>query len=171
MPLNRLIITGANGAGKSHAAGKLGKKRPDLDVICYDALRLTENWAKKPQGEIDQAIATLVNQDSWILEGGPSLLRHALPRCQGVIWLDPPAGLRALRLATRPWKNFGQVRPELPGGNVDWPLQQYAFALRSLRKGRRMRLAIQQSLRETPPQHLWHCRSDRQVDAALCAVT
>lgn len=167
MALTRLIVTGANGAGKSWFARRLSMRRPDLQVMSYDALQLAENWVKRPPEDIACAASAVIDRNTWVLEGGPSLLRPALPKAQGVVWLDPPGAVRAWRLAARPWKNFGKVRAELPDGNVDWPLQQYAFALRSLRKGRRFRASIKASLDANPPEHLWHARSHCDVDAAL----
>lgn len=167
MTLMRLIITGANGSGKTHFARQLTERRPDLEVITYDALRLKQNWVKRPQAETTQTLMAIVERNAWILEGGPSLLHLALHRCQGVIWLDRPERIRAWRLAIRPWQNLGRVRPELPDGNVDWPLHQYAFALNSLRKGRASRQAIKTMLNAAPPANIWHCTSKRDVDAAL----
>lgn len=167
MSLKRLIITGANGSGKTHFATQLERRRPDLKVTSYDALRLTQKWVKRPQEETMQALDCIIQREYWVLEGGPSLLEHALHRCHGVIWLDPPERIRAWRLAIRPWKNIGSARAELPNGNVDWPLQQYAFAFKSLRKDRAAKQAIETRLNAKPPPHVWHCKSRSEVDAAL----
>ncbi|MBN9888831.1 DNA topology modulation protein FlaR [Salipiger abyssi] len=169
--MKRVIITGSNGTGKSHVAMHLAKARPDLPVISYEAIRLTRNWIKKSPAEIEAALSAVIEKDAWVLEGGPSLLDHALWRCQGVIWLDPPNLVRAWRLALRPWKNLGRARPELPPGNVDWPLQQYGFALRSLRKGRHFHNRIETALRATPPLQVWHYKSHRDVEAAITAIS
>lgn len=165
--MQRIVITGANGAGKSHFAQALSKARPDVPLYSYDALRLTENWVKKPQAESDAAVAAVVSQPAWIIEGGPSVLALAGQRCEGVVWLDPPEVLRAWRLALRPWRHFGVSRSELPAGNIDWPLQQYGFALRSLRKRAAFRRTIQTSLRKYPPPVVWQCRNQRHVQAVL----
>lgn len=168
--MQRVIITGANGTGKSHVAARLAEIRPDLPLVSYDALRLTQNWVKKSADDITTALLDAIGQDAWVLEGGPSLLNHALFRCQGAIWLDPPEHVRAQRLALRPLKNLGKTRAELPPGNVDWPLQQYAFALRSLGRGRQFRHEIETKLRAHPPPYVWRCRTQRDVEAAIKAV-
>lgn len=165
--MKRLIITGTNGTGKTQWAQQLSRRRPDLEIISYDALRLTQNWVKQPEEETKRALMSILQKEAWILEGGPSLLDHALHRCQGVIWLDPPERIRAWRLAIRPWRNIGRVRAELPDGNVDWPLQQSAFAIKSLRKGRALRQAIKTQLHANPAAIVWHCRSQDDVKDAL----
>ena len=170
MSLKRLIITGANGSGKTHLAQQLTERRPDLEVISYDAQRLTQNWVKRPKDETIRSLNSIVQKETWVLEGGPSLLEHAMHRCQGVIWLDPPERARAWRLAIRPWLNLGRVRAELPDGNIDWPLQQYAFAFNSLRKGRASRQAIKKIFNATPPENIWHCTTKHDMEAALDSV-
>lgn len=43
----RVIVTGANGSGKSHLSQRMHVARPEVPLISYDALRLTENWQKR----------------------------------------------------------------------------------------------------------------------------
>ncbi len=160
--MQRLIVTGANGAGKSHVAARLAALRPDVPLVSFDAIKLQGDWQQRPRAEIDRDLAQVVARDAWILEGGPSLLTMALPRAEAVLWLDPPESTRALRLLRRPWRHLGQTRPELPDGNRDWPLQQYRFALRSLRKGAAFRRSISEAL-EGAEVALWRCRSDPEV--------
>ncbi|MEO1797658.1 MAG: DNA topology modulation protein FlaR [Pseudomonadota bacterium] len=166
-----MVITGTNGSGKSWFARELAMRREDLEIVSYDAVRLTQDWAKRPEADVAKSMAGLVSKDSWIIEGGPGLLRHALHRAEGVVWLDPSPWLRALRLAYRPWQNLGNVRDELPTGNVDWPLQQYRFGIASLANGQNARAAIETSLRAGPKRVVWHCRSKADVSRALEAVS
>ena len=165
--MHRLIVTGSNGTGKSHFAERLAAVRPDLPLKSYDEIRLTENWRKRAPPEIDELMSAALSRDAWIFEGGPSLLKMTLPRCEGVIWLDPPEVQRAWRLALRPWRNFGRVRPELPQGNVDWPLEQYRFAFQSLRKGAKFRHTIESQLRMYPNMKIWRCREQKDIEAAI----
>jgi len=165
--MRKVIVTGANGVGKSHFAARLAAARVDLPLISYDALRLKNNWIKRPQIEIEAAFSNLLKTDAWIIEGGPSLLSYALAAAEAVVWLDPPEILRAWRLAIRPWRNMGRTRPELPKGNVDWPLEQYRFALRSLKNRSKFRDGIKSSLSERKDVHIWHCRFQRDVEKAI----
>lgn len=165
--MHRLIVTGSNGTGKSHFAQRLAAVRPDLPLKSYDEIRLTENWRKRASHEIDELISEALNKDAWIIEGGPSLLSKALPKCEGVIWLDPPEALRAWRLALRPWRNIGRTRPEVPPGNVDWPFKQYRFAFRSLRNGAKFRRTIETQLMKCPDVQIWRCRGQYDVEAAI----
>lgn len=162
--MQRLIVTGANGAGKSHIARRLNDLRPEIPLISFDAIKLTSGWKQRPRPEIEAELSDIIATDAWILEGGPSLLHQALPRAQAVIWLDPSELVRAWRLVSRPWRNLGKTRPELPPGNVDWPLQQYRFAFRSIKKRTKFRDYIATTLDAAEDKTVWHCRSQRQID-------
>ncbi len=161
--MHRIIITGANGAGKSHLAARLG------GAVSYDAIKLTKDWVQRPRKEIDAALAEVVAQDKWIIEGGPSLLPTALPRAEAVIWLDPPVWRRAWRLAKRPWQHRGTTRTELPEGNVDRVLPQYLFGWRSLRRDQIFRAEISKALAGTSAPVL-QCRSAADINAAIRKV-
>ena len=165
----RLIVTGANGAGKSHLAARLGALRPDIPVISFDALKLKRNWAQRPRADIETDLKQAIAGKAWILEGGPSLLPLALEHADAVIWLDPPERLRAWHLLARPWRNLGKTRPELPEGNDDWPTEQYIFAFRSLRARRKFKQGISERLGKVEVLTLWHCRTQIQIDAAVKA--
>lgn len=165
--MQRLIVTGPNGAGKSYVAAQLGAARPDIPIISFDAVKLTRGWKQRPKSEIDSELLRIIEMDTWILEGGPSLLHHAMPRAHGVMWLDPPEWIRAWRLLVRPWRSIGRTRPELPPGNNDWPWEQYRFAIRSLNRRSKFRDDIANSLSQPNALRIWHIRSKSEVDAAI----
>jgi len=47
--MKKVIVTGANGSGKSHFAARLATVRADLPAISYDAMRLENGWIKRPK--------------------------------------------------------------------------------------------------------------------------
>lgn len=157
--MKKIIVTGTNGVGKSHFASNLAMVRPDVPVISIDAMKLQTNWKKRTRIEIETALARALERDAWILEGGPSFLPQAIIRADALVWLDPPEYVRALQLAVRPWKYFGQTRPELPPGNREWPLQQYFFAIRSLKNKSKLRSCISEVFRCANGLEKWRCRS------------
>lgn len=158
--MKKVIITGANGVGKSHFASKLALARPDAPVISFDAIKLRTEWQQRPRSEIDVALAKEIEKDTWILEGGPSLLFQATSRADALGRLDPPEHIRVWQLAARPWKFFGKTRPELPSGNVDWPWQQGKFALRSLKKRSKFRSYISEVFDNADELQRWRCRNE-----------
>ena len=137
-------------------------------VIAFDAIKLTRGWVQRPRAAIEAELAKAVADETWVIEGGPSLLPIALRRAEAVIWLDPPLALRAWRLLRRPWRHRGTTRPELPDGNVDRIGQQYRFAWHSLRADATFRADIKKALEGTSAL-VFQCRRHAEVEAALSA--
>ncbi|AEV36572.1 DNA topology modulation kinase FlaR [Pseudovibrio sp. FO-BEG1] len=165
--MQKLIVTGANGAGKSFVAARLSAARPEIPLISFDKIKLTSNWQQRPRADIEQDLEQVIAKEAWILEGGPSLLDQALPKADAIIWLDPPLVLRAWRLLVRPWHNLGKTRAELPAGNFDWPAQQYRFAFRSLRNSSTFQSKILDHLEKVKTQRIWHCRTREDIEIAV----
>ena len=161
--MQKVIITGANGVGKSTIAARLGDVRPNIPIISYDGLKLQTNWQTRPVHESLEALRAAISTDKWILEGGPSMLQVAIDHADGLIWLDPPEYKRAWRLFTRPLKSFGRTRAEIPDGNVDWPIQQYKFAWRSIKRGSQSRAIIAEHFDRAVIQHKWQCNNERSI--------
>ena len=167
--LQRLIVTGPNGAGKSYLAAKLAAIRPDVPIISFDNIKLIKNWEQRPKSQIEVKLLQALQSDAWILEGGPSLLPYAIPYADSLIWLDPPRWVRAWRLAIRPLLNFGRVRPELPAGNIDWPWEQYRFAIRSLRNQTKFQENISSQLAVADNMHVWRVRKSGEISSVINA--
>ncbi|MDX8352111.1 DNA topology modulation protein FlaR [Cognatiyoonia sp. IB215182] len=148
--LDRVVIVGANGAGKTWLAQHLGTAL-DASVIHKDALALMSGWRQRPRSEVQAALCRAVQEDRWILDGGPSILGGpVLARATLVIWLDVPGPLRAWRVFSRSVHYFGRVRPEHPTGNRDWPgPRQMRFLWRALTGGASFRRAIVGALADT----------------------
>ena len=168
--LSRIIITGANGSGKSHLAKRLAVSRPDFPIVAFDALKLTTQWQTRPRLKIDAALAAHVAKPAWIIEGGPTLLQIACPRADCVIWLDPPLHIRTWRLFARPWRHLGKTRPELPDGNPDTLWRQGRFAIQSLLKTHRTNAFLGQHLCDKQGFALYRCQSRQDIETAFAHV-
>lgn len=169
-PVKRIVITGANGSGKTHFAARLSDSIPAAQLVSFDAIKLTESWKQKSKVDIQRALAAIVANDSWIIEGGPSLLEQTVNRTDLVVWLDPPFWRRAVRLLIRPWKHRGHTRPELPDGNIDWPVQQYRFAFQSLWRSKAFHQKISAALKNCPSEKLVVCRNTVDLDRVVQRV-
>ena len=165
--MDKVIITGANGAGKSFVAAKFAEARPEVPLISFDKIKLRTGWKVRELIEVERALLKEIERNTWILEGGPSVLPLALNQADALIWIDPPTYKRAWRLFLRPLRSFGKSRSEMPSGNIDWPLQQYRFALRSLLKSAKFRRSISHHYDEASNIQRWHCIDERSVDSVL----
>jgi adenylate kinase family enzyme len=165
--LKKIIVSGANGVGKSRFAFELAAVRPEVPVICFDAIKLRSGWQQRSHSEISATLEREIEKDAWILEGGPSLLFQAVEKADALVWLDPPEYVRAWQLASRPWRFLGKTRPELPPGNIDWPWQQYKFAFASLKNGSKVRAFISDVYKNSDGLLKWRCREEKDRIAVL----
>ncbi len=163
-----ILITGANGAGKSYLARCIAADRP---VTHYDALRLTKNWARRPKEEYMRLLAQAAIDPRWVIEGGSSMLRTTLPRADLVIWLQPPIWQRAWQLLKRSLRYHGRTRPELPPDNTDqfWP--QIQFGWRSLRKQAAFDREVSDAMADHPAINLQVCRSRADISRLRSALS
>ena len=161
----RILVVGANGAGKTWFALKLAE-RLGLPVFHNDALALLKNWQYRSRHEIDVARAAVLDEPSWLLEGGPSILtEHALNRAEIVIWLDMPKALRVRRIIWRSLRFMGQTRPEHPKGNADWPgVRQFLFIIKAWRRDAKVRRIVSEAVGDVRVIHL---RSVKAVNTLL----
>ena len=137
--VSRVLVTGANGAGKTWLAGRLG-----LPVVHNDAFALKTGWAHEPTEVVLDRRNAAAAADRWVIEGGPSILSGvALARAELIVWLDIPPGQRLRRILWRSLRGMGQVRPEHPAGNRDWPgPRQIRFAVNAWRNADWFREAV-----------------------------
>lgn len=52
MPMQRVIVTGANGAGKSHFAAVPAGQLTDIPLISHDQFELLRDWQRRPGEEV-----------------------------------------------------------------------------------------------------------------------
>jgi shikimate kinase len=151
----RILVVGANGAGKTWFAVRLAD-RLGVPVFHNDALALLRNWERRSRQQVDVARAVILDEPRWVLEGGPSILTEtALSRADLVVWLDMPKGVRVRRIIWRSLRFMGQTRPEHPKGNADWPgLRQFRFIAKAWRRDVEMRQIVADALSNIPVIHL-----------------
>ena len=160
--VQRVVVLGMGGAGKSVLARRLGAAWA-LPVLHLDAVFWGPGWRPTPPEVWRDVVAGLAAGERWVIEGAyPEVVDLALPRAQLAVFLELPRWVTLPRLVLRPLRRPPGV--DLPRGLehvVDrenlgwawrWPEQQrpavvaalHAFAgeavvLRSRRAVRRWR--------------------------------
>ncbi|HEX2174043.1 MAG TPA: DNA topology modulation protein [Dehalococcoidia bacterium] len=112
--MQRIVILGSGGAGKSTLALQLGEAL-GLPVFHLDALFWQPGWVTTPRDERRRTLEQLVRSDAWILDGnwGGTGLDVRLAAADTVIFLDLPRALCLWRVIRR-WLAFrGRTRPDL----------------------------------------------------------
>lgn len=114
--MNKVIVIGSGGAGKSTFSRQLGE-RTGLPVFHLDALNWRPGWVATPKDEWDGLMSKLVDNDAWIIDGnyGRTLDRR-LQAADTIIFLDMPRYLCVYRLIKRRVMYHGRTRPDLNEG-------------------------------------------------------
>ncbi len=117
--MDRILIIGINGAGKSTFANELGKKL-NRDVIHMDSVYYKSGWevAHKTRDEWKQKVRDLVSQEKWIIDGHyNSTLNIRMPRADTIIFFNFNKLLCLYRICKRA---MGKAQPfDKPEGNFN----------------------------------------------------
>ena len=114
--MERVVIIGCGGAGKSTLARSLGEKT-GLPVVHLDKLFWKPGWVESTREEIDGIIQWEIRKDRWIIDGNYNrTLTKRLERCDTVIYLDFSRFACLWGVMKRILTTHGTVRPDMGAG-------------------------------------------------------
>ena len=119
--MERVIIIGCGGAGKSTLARKLGEKT-GLPVVHLDQIWWSPgNWQHMDRAEFEAQLMTETEKPQWILDGNfRRTLEMRLEKCDTVIYLDYPRQVCLKNWMGRVIKNWGHARSDMGEGCAEW---------------------------------------------------
>ena len=119
--MERVMIIGCGGAGKSTLARKLGEKT-GLPVVHLDQIWWEPgNWQHIEREEFDERLAREMEKSRWILDGNFNRTIEArLEACDTVIYLDYPRLVCMKNWIGRVIKNWGRHRADMAEGCSEW---------------------------------------------------
>jgi adenylate kinase family enzyme len=168
--MQRIVILGCSGTGKSTLARRLGE-RLRLPVVHLDALFWEPGWVEAERQLFRSRVAHALAGERWISDGNYTS-RTAdlrLPRADLIVWLDQPLWRRLWRVT---WRVARYRRGSRPDMGPDCPERLDPVFLRYIwdfdRKARpRIEALIAEHAPATP---LLRLRGDRQVAAFLAGL-
>ena len=114
--MERILIIGCGGAGKSTLARQLGNLT-GLPVVHLDKLFWHPGWVESTKEEIDAKIAAALDEPQWIMDGNYNrTLPLRIRKCDAVIYLDFSRFACLMGVAKRVLTTYGTVRPDMADG-------------------------------------------------------
>ena len=119
--MERIMIIGSGGSGKTTLARQLGEKT-GLPVVHLDQIFWSPgNWKHLEREEFDALLQKELEKPQWILDGNYNrTLEPRLERCDTVIYLDFPRLVSFTGWLRRVIKNWGRARPDMAPGCGEW---------------------------------------------------
>ena len=141
--MERIMIIGCGGAGKSTLARQLGEKT-GLPVVHLDKLFWKPGWVSISRDEFDVLHRDALSGERWIIDGNfDRTIPERLDRCDTVIYLDFSRVSCLLGVVKRILTNYGAVRPDMGEGcpeRFDWEFLRWVWNFNQNKRERNHRL-------------------------------
>ena len=111
--MERILIIGGNGSGKTTFAKQLAEKI-GLPLVHLDSLYWKENWESVGREVFDARLQQELIKSKWILDGNMNrTLPHRLKYCDTVFYLDFSSVSCLFGVIARTIKFYGKTRPDM----------------------------------------------------------
>lgn len=124
----RILVLGPCGSGKTFLSCELSRIL-DLPAVHLDACFWHPGWISTPQPEWRDIVATLISQDSWVMDGTyESTLDLRIPAAEAIIMVNRPRWSCLWGVISRSLKYRNKPRPDAPPDQpIDFPYLRYIW--------------------------------------------
>ena len=141
--MERILIIGCGGAGKSTLARQLGQKL-DLPVVHLDSIFWLPGWVEMEKDAFDERVRQELRKDKWIIDGNYNrTMPERLQYCDTVIYLDFSRWACMYGIFKRLLTNIGKTRPDMGAGckeKVDWEFVKWVWNFNKNKRERYYRM-------------------------------
>lgn len=150
--MERIVIIGCGGAGKSTLARQLGEKL-DIPVVHLDKLFWRPGWVQVSREEFDKLHRDAIAQDRWIIDGNfDRTMEERIQRSDTVIYLDFSRIACLMGVCKRVLTTYGKVRPDMGEGcpeRIDWEFLKWVWDFNKNKREKNYRLLNEAEGKET----------------------
>ena len=166
--MERIMIIGCGGAGKSTLARELGEKT-GLPVVHLDKLFWRPEWKAISREEFDRLHRQALEGERWIMDGNfDRTMAERIEYCDTVVYLDFSRVTCLLGVLKRILTTYGTVRPDMGEGcpeRIDLEFLQWVWNFNKKKREKNYRL-----LEQHPDKNIHILRNRRQVRAFLKTI-
>lgn len=161
--MQRVIIIGAGGAGKSTFARRLGRLT-GLEVLHLDKLYWQAGWREPAKNEWRESVEELLASESWIMDGNfGGTLELRLAAADTAVFLDLPPLVCLYRVIKRRLKYHNTNRPDMAAGcneKLDLKFLNWVWSYRKTTKPR-----IEAKLKAVAGEKkIFHLKSQQEIE-------
>lgn len=169
--MNRIMIFGFSGGGKSTIAAELGK-RLGIIPLHLDSVHWLPGWIENSKENEREAVAEYIRNDRWIIEGNYRgvLWRERIEKCDTLIFVDVNRFVCLKNVVMRYFKHRGSTRPDMGEGcNEKLDLEFIKWVLYD---GRKKRLKNLETVRfaQTLNKQVYILKNRKQINKWLDSV-
>lgn len=166
--MQKILIIGGNGAGKSTFAKRLADIT-DLPLRHLDKLYWTDGWQPRDSEEFKSLLQLELEKPKWIIDGNmKKTLSHRLKYCDTVIYFDFPSLTCFFGALKRIIKNRGKTRDDM-GENCPekFDKRTLKFLFGTLKFNKKNRALFYETVSKAPNAKLIVFKNRRQAEVFL----
>ena len=168
-PLQRILILGPSGSGKSILGKRIGRIL-GIPTVHLDMHFWKPNWIETPKDEWHIKVKELIASDTWVMDGNyTSTLQMRVDVADTIIFLDMTRRMSYFRVLVRYLRNRGKTRPDVTEGcpeKIDMEFIRWIWTYPHIRKPATLRFL--EKLRAS--RNVYILRNQTEIEEFLNAL-